>query len=173
MSHRLHGWRFQVSAVVPATLAHAWTTVSDLATIPRFSPEVQEFSWVAPAVGPAAGAQFTAVNSYASRRWEVRGRVIETVPEARLNYEVLDDTNTASTTWMLNLGEATDRRSSYLSYTVLHGPGRSLLVDLVEQDPATADQIIEARHAAMVDSIRQTWHRMFGGLDTFQPATQK
>lgn len=130
--------RVTVQHSFDAPVERTWQVVSDLPLMAGFSPEVQELSW-----DDDARTSFTATNERGGRRWTITGFVTERHAPLLLRWTVSDPARPSST-WSNQLSPHSGARTLVV-HTFAHGPGNSLVRQMVQQDLSAKASVLDWR----------------------------
>lgn len=124
----------QVSLTFLHPVDDVWAVVSDVTRIGEWSPECYEAVWLAPAVGPAVGAQFVGRNRMGPIRWRTTCRVVAWEPCRLLSYDARHVSG-ATTRWTFELVPQQDGVTVTQIYRTMGSPRLVMLLDRIARRP--------------------------------------
>ncbi len=133
---RVTGLRLELTTTVPIPTPTLWALVTDVPAIGRWSPECIGARWLDGATAAAPGARFAAQNLFPDGVTRDVEGVVTASDADRLVFAwtMVDDDGADGSRWRYVLrpaGAGTDVQHSFE-----HGPGRTGLRWLAEQDPS-------------------------------------
>lgn len=78
----------EVSMLIPASSGIIYDLISDITTMPRYSPETVATAWQGEADGPVVGARFSGRNAIGWARWTTVPTVTAAEPGVRFAFKV-------------------------------------------------------------------------------------
>ncbi|MGW4378905.1 SRPBCC family protein [Kitasatospora sp. NPDC004531] len=141
-----------VEVTIAAPPQRVWELVADIATSPRFSPELQRTEWLEGAEAPAVGAHFAGHNARPDGyQWQTVNRITECTPNERFAWSVLPGTDTAQgdafARWHYELTPEGD--GTRLRHGMRLGNLRTPLHKVVESNPEQEEAIVGGRFASL------------------------
>ena len=144
------------SAVIDRPISEVFEAVSDATRMGEWSPECTGGRWVAPATGPAVGAEFEGDNlaklgPITLKRWTTTSEVTECTPN-----EVFEFVSAGYTTWR---------------YEFEAGDGSTTVTESFSHEPYSGFQgflygTLFRRQSAMVKGMQQTLSRIKDTLES-------
>jgi carbon monoxide dehydrogenase subunit G len=131
------------STWIAAEPDRVWKVVSDIATMPAFSEELQRVEWLDETREPAVGCRFAGFNKHPSLgEWRTESTVVDMRPDKAFAWAV-GDPDDATATWRFEMSPEGD--GTRLSYSAQLGPGRSGLSLAIDQMPDKEQKIVFVR----------------------------
>lgn len=122
----------------------------DVARMAGLGPEHVEARW-RDGDGPALGAVFLGRNARGDLEWEVPCTVVALDRPSSFGWTVGDPAQ-PTTTWTYDLRD--DGDGTVVVQRVEHGPGRSYLRQVCEQQPERAEQLVDGRARELEADMR-------------------
>mgnify|MGYP001815931473 CR=1 FL=1 len=144
------------TVVINRPVGEVFDAIADVTRMGDWSPECTAGRWVAPATGPAVGAEFEGDNlaelgPITLKRWTTTSEVTECTPN-----EVFEFVSAGYTTWR---------------YEFEAGDGSTTVTESFSHEPYTGFQgflygTLLRRQAAMVNGMQQTLDRIKAALES-------
>ncbi len=155
------GVRVDLEIVVDLAPATMWDRVTDVARLGEWSPECEHAAWLdVDTHGVYVGARFEGRNRFGDGNV---GNVVCVVTEAEcprtFAWVVLDDNDDPgrpSSIWRYELLATESADRTLVRHSFEHGPGKSGLRALAEDDPGRATVIVDRRVAQLHRHMTQT-----------------
>ncbi|GAA3811667.1 SRPBCC family protein [Streptomyces chiangmaiensis] len=120
------GAQVAIALTVQISRERMWELITAVDRIGEWSPEAMGGTWANGALGPSAGARFTARNHFASGFVSTVNCVVTEAERPRtFAWTVLDDSGLVGSTWRYELGEGGEAGSTQVFHSFTHGPGKT------------------------------------------------
>ncbi|MDH2425843.1 SRPBCC family protein [Sphaerisporangium sp. TRM90804] len=158
------GTRVELETHVDVPRERLWDLITSVPRIGEWSPECEHGAWVSgaePELKP--GTRFEGRNRREGRVWTVTCMVTEAVRPSTFAWVVLDpadDPERPGSTWRYDLepGDTPDR--TLVRHSFVHGPGRTGLRDMIEDNAEIAELILEVRKGELLKHMQETLDAM-------------